>query len=159
MGENPRDLLIDVQKSRGGFDHLWERGVFCPDRVKTFDKSQLVELLQGCLRYDGKSPLQKNRPGHCGPILLHFASRPSVKQKELNMKIYGCLIFVALLVAIPGCGETPNANQADGIKDAFDARSHEGIRDAGEDLDDAVKDAGKGIKNVGENLKDAVVDE
>ncbi len=75
------------------------------------------------------------------------------------MKLYGCFIFVGLLVAVPGCGEKPNANHADGIKDALDARPNEGLRDAGEYIGDAVKDAGRGIKKTGENLKDAVQDQ
>jgi len=74
------------------------------------------------------------------------------------MKIHACLFLVATLVVMPGCGEKSSVNQTDGIKDAFDARPNEGLRDAGEDIGDAVKDAGRGIKNAGENLKDAVED-
>ena len=59
---------------------------------------------------------------------------------------------------MPGCEKQPSANQADGIKNAFDSRPNEGICDAGEDIGDAVKDAGRGIKNTSENLKDAVQD-
>jgi hypothetical protein len=74
------------------------------------------------------------------------------------MKISGCLVLVALLVGASGCGEKPNANQANGINDALDARPNEGLRDAGEHFGEAVKDAGAGIKQTGENLKDAVQD-
>ncbi len=74
------------------------------------------------------------------------------------MRLYYCLRSAALLVAIPGCGEKPNANQTDGVKDALDARPNEGIRDAGEHMGAAVKDAAEGIKHTGEKLKDAVED-
>jgi hypothetical protein len=76
----------------------------------------------------------------------------------MNMKLYGCLVLVAALLAMPGCEKKPSVNRTDGLKDAFDARPNEGIRDAGEDIGDAAKDAGRGIKNAGENLKDAVED-
>ncbi len=61
------------------------------------------------------------------------------------MKLYGCLL-AATLLTLPACERKPNADRADGIKDAFDARPHEGILDAGEDVGDAVKDAGRAAK-------------
>ncbi|MBA3312377.1 MAG: hypothetical protein H0T47_03655 [Planctomycetaceae bacterium] len=62
------------------------------------------------------------------------------------MKLYGSLL-VATLLTLPACERTPNVDQADGIKDAFDARPHESARDAGEDVGDAVLDAGRAAKD------------
>ncbi|MBA4018222.1 MAG: hypothetical protein C0483_13700 [Pirellula sp.] len=63
----------------------------------------------------------------------------------MNMKLHGSLLLVAALLALPACDQKSN-NQKDGVKDALDTRSNEGIRDAGEDAGDAVKDAGRDIK-------------
>lgn len=63
------------------------------------------------------------------------------------MKLHGRLLIAAALLALPACEQRSNINQTDGVKDAFDARPHEEIRDAGEQIGEAVKDAGRGIKN------------
>jgi hypothetical protein len=55
------------------------------------------------------------------------------------------LLAAALLVTISACDS--NGNQRDGVKDAFDSRPNEGLRDAGENLGEAVEDAGRGIKD------------
>ena len=60
------------------------------------------------------------------------------------------LVIAAALLIVPACGQT-NSNQADGINDAFDNRPNEGLRDAGEDIGDAVKDAGRDIKDAATN--------
>ncbi len=62
------------------------------------------------------------------------------------MRLYGCLL-AATLLTLPSCERTPNIDRADGIKDAFDARPHEGVRDAGEDVGNAVRDAGRAAKD------------
>jgi len=66
---------------------------------------------------------------------------------EINMKRYCHLLIGAALLTLSACEQNSNVNQSDGIKDAFDARPHEGIRDAGEHFGEAVKDAGRDIKN------------
>lgn len=58
------------------------------------------------------------------------------------------LLTVGLL-ALPACNR--NSNQADGVKDALDARPNEELRDAGESVGDAVKDAGKDLKDAVNN--------
>ena len=57
------------------------------------------------------------------------------------------MLFAAALLTLPACEQTSNVNETDGLKDAFDARPQEGIRDVGEQVGEAVKDAGRGIKN------------
>ena len=63
------------------------------------------------------------------------------------MKLHGHLLIAAVLLTLPACEQKSNVNRTDGVKDAFDARPNEGIRDAGEDIGDAVKDAGRDIKD------------
>ncbi len=63
------------------------------------------------------------------------------------MRLPRHLLIAAALLTLPACEQKSNLNQTDGLKDAFDARPHEGIRDAGEQLGDAVEDAGRDIKN------------
>lgn len=64
------------------------------------------------------------------------------------MKLRHLLLIAAALVALPACEQKPaNVNQKDGVKDAFDARPNEGLRDAGEDVHDAAKDVGKDLKD------------
>ena len=58
------------------------------------------------------------------------------------------LAAVALLI-LPSCVQKNGDNKTDGLKDAFDARPNEKMRDLGEDL-------GKAGKDVGRDLKDAV---
>jgi hypothetical protein len=70
------------------------------------------------------------------------------------MKHHRYLLITATLLILPAC-DSSNNNQTDGIKDALDARPHEEIRDAGEDVGAAVKDAGGEIKDT---VKDAVDD-
>lgn len=53
----------------------------------------------------------------------------------------------AVLLALPACEQKANLNEPDGVKDAFDARPQEGLRDAGEQIGEAVKDAGREIKD------------
>ena len=62
------------------------------------------------------------------------------------MKLHGHLLIAAALLTLAACEQKSNVNQTDGLKDAFDARPQEGIRDAGEQIGEAVKDAGRDIK-------------
>ncbi|MBA3481945.1 MAG: hypothetical protein H0T51_09035 [Pirellulales bacterium] len=63
------------------------------------------------------------------------------------MKLHSHLLIAAALLTLPACEQKSNVNQTDGLKDAFDARPQEGIRDAGEQIGEAVKDAGRDIKD------------
>ena len=63
------------------------------------------------------------------------------------MKRHCYLLITAALLTLPACDKSSNNNQTDGIKDALDARPHEEIRDVGEDVGAAVKDAGGEIKD------------
>jgi len=63
------------------------------------------------------------------------------------MKLHGHLLIAAALLTLPACEQKSNVNQTDGLKDAFDARPHEEMRDAGEQIGEAVKDAGRDIKD------------
>lgn len=63
------------------------------------------------------------------------------------MRLYCHLLIAAALLTLPACEQKANLNQTDGVKDAFDARPQEGIRDAGEQVGEAVTDAGRDIKN------------
>jgi hypothetical protein len=65
------------------------------------------------------------------------------------MKFYAYVLVAISFLSISACEQKPNLNRTDGIKDALDARPNEGIRDAGEQVGGAIKDAGH-------NLKDAV---
>lgn len=69
------------------------------------------------------------------------------------MKLHRYLLITAALLTLPACDNSSNNNQTDGIKDALDARPNEEIRDVGEDIGSAVKDAGGEIKDT---VKDAV---
>ena len=71
------------------------------------------------------------------------------------MKFHRYLLITVALFILPACDKSSNSNQTDGIKDALDARPHEEIRDAGEEVGAAVKDAGGEIKDA---VKDAVDD-
>ena len=77
------------------------------------------------------------------------------------MKLPYLSIVAAALIIVPACEQKPvhTPNSKDGIKDAFDNRPNEEVRDAVEDAGDAVRDAGRetkdAIKEAGEDLKDA----
>ncbi len=62
------------------------------------------------------------------------------------MKLHGHLLIATALLTLPACEQKSNVNHTDGLKDAIDARPHEEIRDAGEQIGEAVKDAGRDIK-------------
>ena len=57
------------------------------------------------------------------------------------------LLLAAALLTLASCDGKPNLDRTDGVKDAFDARPHEGIRDAGEDVGEAAEDAGRAAKD------------
>lgn len=67
--------------------------------------------------------------------------------------------LAAMLLTLTACESKPNLNQKDGVKDALDARPNEELRDAGEQVGDAVKDAGHEIKDAandaGQEIKEA----
>jgi hypothetical protein len=67
------------------------------------------------------------------------------------MKSPSYLLIVVALSLLPACEQTSNVNQTDGVKDALDVRPNEGIRDAGEEIGNAVKDAGGDIKDAVNN--------
>lgn len=92
-------------------------------------------------------------PGTSG--ILRIYSHLSGTSKDICMKHHRYLLITALLLTLPACDTSSNNNQTDGIKDALDARPHEEIRDAGEDVGAAVKDAGGEIKDT---VKDAADD-
>ncbi len=75
-----------------------------------------------------------------------MAPKSNDSRKVTYMKLAGCL-FAATLFTLPACERTPNIDQADGIKDVFDARPHESARDAAEDVGDAVMDTGRAAKD------------
>ena len=57
-------------------------------------------------------------------------------------------VFVAGL-AIAGCqdNKTPAASAIESTKDALDMREHEKLKDAGEDMKDAIDNAAEGVKD------------
>lgn len=57
------------------------------------------------------------------------------------------LLIAIMLLALPACGQSPNANKQNGVKDAIGARPYEKARDAAEDAGDAVKEVGRDIKD------------
>ena len=63
------------------------------------------------------------------------------------MRLYYNLFLAAALLTLPACEQKTNLNETDGVKDAFDARPQEELRDAGEQVGEAVKDAGREIKD------------
>ena len=62
------------------------------------------------------------------------------------MKLPRHAVTLAALLTLSGCERQPGANRTDGVRDAFDARPNEKIRDAGEEIVDGVKDAGRDLK-------------
>jgi len=76
-------------------------------------------------------------------MLIQMAHR-----KFQNMKLQHKLILLAAsLLVFPACDQQPNANKKDGIKDAFDTRPNEEMRDLGEGAEKAAKDVGRDLKN------------
>ena len=67
------------------------------------------------------------------------------------MKFYAYVLVAISFLSISACEQKPNLNRTDGIKDALDARPNEGIRDAGEQVGHAVKDAGRDLKDAVKN--------
>ena len=57
-------------------------------------------------------------------------------------------VVAATLLTLTACERRPHADRADGIEGAFDDRPHETVRDAGADVGDAVKEAGRAAKDV-----------
>jgi len=57
-------------------------------------------------------------------------------------------VFVAGL-AIAGCqdNKTPAASAIESTKDGLDMREHEKLKDAGEDMKDAIDNAAEGVKD------------
>ena len=67
------------------------------------------------------------------------------------MKLYLYVLIAVSFITLGACEQKPNLNRTDGVKDALDARPNEGIRDAGEDVGHAVKEAGRDIKDAVKN--------
>ena len=65
------------------------------------------------------------------------------------MRIHHLLVISALFVAMPACErkETSTEKVKDGVNDALDRRPGEKVRDAAEDVKDAVKDAAHETKD------------
>jgi hypothetical protein len=66
---------------------------------------------------------------------------------KLPVRVFTAVVLLTLL----GCEQKSTFNRTDGVKDALDARPNEGLRDAGEDMGRAAKEAGREIKNTVEN--------
>ncbi len=64
------------------------------------------------------------------------------------MKTTPILPMCALLAMLTACGkdETPVESAVEGTKDALDLREHEEIKDAAEDMRDALEGAAEGVK-------------
>ena len=64
------------------------------------------------------------------------------------MKTTPILLVCASLALLAACGknETPVEAAVEGTRDALDLREHEEIRDAAEDMRDALEDAAEGAK-------------
>ncbi len=64
------------------------------------------------------------------------------------MKIHHVLMIAASVFALAACEkQTVGEKVTDKVGDALDTRPHEKLKDAGEDIKDAAKDAGQAIKN------------
>ena len=73
---------------------------------------------------------------------------PLINGKLQNMKLRNkLLVLIGSLLALPACEQQPNGNQKDGIKDAFDTRPDEKMRDLGEGMEKAAKDVGRDLKD------------
>lgn len=68
------------------------------------------------------------------------------------------LVVVALAAAgaLAACGkeETPVDKAVDKVGDALDMREHEKLKDAGENVGQAVEDAGEAVKDEAQDLKE-----
>lgn len=64
------------------------------------------------------------------------------------MKTTLILPMCALLAMLAACGkdESPVESAVEGTKDALDLREHEEMKDAAEDMRDAVENAAEGVK-------------
>ncbi len=62
------------------------------------------------------------------------------------MKLHRRLLIAVALLTLSACEQQSSVNHTDGLRDAFDARPHERIRDAGERIGAAVEDAGRDIR-------------
>ncbi len=62
------------------------------------------------------------------------------------MKLPRHALIITALLTLSACEQRPSANRTDGVRDAFDARPNEKVRDAGEEIADGVKDAGRDLK-------------
>jgi len=65
----------------------------------------------------------------------------------MDMKFHHRLLAALVLLILPACDRNSNVNQSGGVKDAIGARPYEGVRDAAEDVGDAVEEAGQDIKD------------
>ena len=67
------------------------------------------------------------------------------------MRITAFLIVTVCVagVAIAGCqdNKTPAASAIESTKDGLDMREHEKLKDAGEDMKDAIDNAAEGVKD------------
>ena len=64
------------------------------------------------------------------------------------MKTTMLLPMCVLIATLTACGkdETPVESAVEGTKDALDLREHEEIKDAAEDMHDALEGAAEGVK-------------
>jgi hypothetical protein len=67
------------------------------------------------------------------------------------MKLSTFLTVMVVVSALPiaGCqdNKTPAASAVESTKDALDIREHEKLKDAGEDMKDALDNAAQGVKD------------
>ena len=63
------------------------------------------------------------------------------------------VVLLGLSIPLVGCEKADSEKLTDKAKDALDMRDHEKLRDAGEDVRDALEDAGAAIKDEVEGLK------
>jgi hypothetical protein len=70
------------------------------------------------------------------------------------MKSYHSLVIVAIILVLSACEQNKTGSEkiTDNVNDILDRRPGEQVRDAGEDISDELKGAGKEIK---EKVKDA----
>jgi gas vesicle protein len=66
------------------------------------------------------------------------------------------MLLVGLSVPLVACEKSGSEKVADKAKDALDMRDHEQLRDAGEEVRDALDDAGQAVKDEVEDLKEKV---
>jgi hypothetical protein len=57
------------------------------------------------------------------------------------------ILLIAATLTLSACDKNSNSNRTDGVKDAFDTRPNEKIRDAGEEVSEGVQDAAKDLKD------------